>query len=779
MMRKLLILTLTILLILSGCDKKDTALSDETTQDMTVIEEAGMKNVFRATENNMQFKYVFLNVYDKYFDRIFYMDGKVYLAAGTSKRNLMDDFANHSQREDDYENFIHTGCVLLSFDSDGVNEETIEITQVNPSLFADIRFMRYDSEYNQITIEDFQREYTLYKRTGNDELIFSMSLKDIFGEDITIRSMGTDENDNIYITSYNILLIVSKDGEILTNIKYKDGFGLHGVTSAQGKKPIFKTASKDGILFQYFDIATGEFTPIELVTPMGNHNYEENHIMYGEGYDYYYYNNIGVYGYDIASNTLTKVLDWLNSDITLSETSAFLPLSPERMVKLHVKGAGYDKVYSLLERASDDEIPDKTYLSIGYIDPNNNKYLTRAVSDFNKNNDFYRITLTNYFTGDREALDPALRLNNAIAAGEAPDMLFVNSYMPILSYSNKDMLVDLNEFLAEYEGLQENLLPFVKNAEIKDKLTYMITGFTGYTLMGKTSNIGDKGKWTFGEMLEMYKSSPSDVQLMHDLSRHTLAAYALDKLIADCVDYSAMTCDFSKQGVKDFLELMKILPDYYDYSQEYGGDYIQIQNERFEAHRKDEILLSSMFIITVRDYLDTKINNYRDADTTVIGYPTINGDIRGDYLDTVGFALLNSAENKDVAWDFIMYCLSDHISSYSIDNGYLTPTRSGIDRCNQDYGLMDYNAYDDFVSIGKDHDAFVDGVDGIYIKCSDWFGEFNGYVKNIENFVYRDNDIRAIIFDELSSFFTTDKTADEIIKVIQSRVSVYLSEMWG
>jgi len=780
MMRKILLI-LTLLMIFSGCKQKDTvaATDAETVPVMNIIEEAGMKNVFTATENNMQFKYFFIHDYTRYFDKIFSMDGKVYIVTEKSKRDLLeDDFTDYSRREGD-DNFYHTHCILLSFDFNGVEEEAIEITQVNPSPYANVRYMRYDSEYNQITIEDFEREYTLYKRTIDDEMIFSMSLTEIFDNEEVINTIGIDENDNIYIFVYDRFLVISKDGEIITNIELKDGFGIHGISSATGKKPIFKTGTNNGILFQYFDIETGEFMPIEMVMPPKIFNYQENHILYGDGYDYYYYNNVGVYGYDIATNTLTKVLDWLNSDVTLSETYAFLPISADKMAKLHSDGASYNTIYSVLDRVPDDEIPDKTYLSIGYIDPDSNKYLSRAVSDFNKNNDFYRITLTNYYTGDREALDPALRLNNAIAAGNGPDMLFVNSYMPILNYSNKDVLVDLNEFLVEYEGLQKNLLPFVKNAEIKGKLTYMITGFTTSTMMGKTANIGGKTKWTYGEMLEMYKSLPKDVQLTHDLSRYILSYYALDKLIADCVDYSAATCDFNKQGVKDFMELMKLLPDYYDSAQDYGGDYLQIRNDRYEAHRKDEILMNSSFVYTLHDYVDEKINNYREADTAVIGYPTVNGDIRGDYVETVGFALLNSAENKDVAWDFIMYCLSDHMSSYSINNGYLTSTSSGVDRCNQDYGLMTSHFYDDFVSAGKDYDAFVDGVDGIYITYSEWYDEFNAYIKSVGNFAYRDSDIRTIILDELTSYFTTNKAADDVIKVIQSRVALYLSEMWG
>ena len=777
MAKKLLIL-LTLLLLISGCknaaEKVDTPLSDnnkETTlTEMAIFEESGMKNVFASVVTNLEFKLKFMHYGAYYFNKMFYLDGRIYIAS--------DRFKEGNERKEYRENEsgggYHMNCNLLSFDTNGENMELREITQVNPDPLSDVIFMWYDSEFNQITIEDYKFEYTLHKRTFDDELIFSLSLKDVFG-DFVIHSMVIGEDDNIYIAGYNILMIVSKDGEILKTITSENS-AIYEVSSAHGKKPIFMKAQQNGLVYEYFDMETETFIPIEMPVANGMYNYVENHIYYGEGYDYYTYTGIGIYGYDIATNTLTKVLDWMNSDITLSESFSFLPITPEKMARIYMDGSGYNMLYSIMNHVPDEEIPDKTYLSIGYIYPYNDRYLSRAVSGFNANNDFYRITLTNYYNVNSE-VDPTVRLNTAIAAGNGPDILFMNDYLSALSYSNKDMLVDLTDYLNEYESLSESMLPFVKNAEIKGKLTYFPTGFIVNTLIGKTANIGDKGTWTFGDMLEMYKSGKT---ITHDLSKNTLNTYTLDKIIADCVDYSTASCDFNKQGFKDFIELMKLLPDSYDNSQDYGTNREQILNERYEAHRKDEILLASAYVLALTDYINPIINNFRDAEVTAIGYPTINGDVRGDYVNTCGFSVLNSSENIDVAWQFIMYCLSDHFTNFTLENGYNVSTTNAIDRCNSKYyGLMTSRFYDDFNHIGKDYDAFVDGVDGIHITYNEWFDYFNDYIKYVENYVPKDNDIRNIITDELSDYYTANKNIDDVIKVIESRISVYLSEIWG
>ena len=795
MSKKFLLIILTLILIfsISACEKETAgtntpADSEETASaEMTIVEEAGMKNVFSETSTNLNFEVSFNREYTKYFDKMFIMDGRIYTAGDRVKKDPdINITTNLSMRSGDMESFFHEYCHLLSFDENGENMEIRKITQVNPDPMCDIRFMWYDSEYNQITIEDYNLTYTLHKRTFDDEIIFSMPLDDIFKE-VSIRSMVIGEDDNIYISNNYQLLIISKDGEILKNITtrnfWESGGGyIYTVASAHGKKPIFTMYAYDGanVVYNYYDWETDDFIPIEmpLVDDPDNFGLVTKYgiIMYGEGYDYYYYNDAGIYGYDIAGNTLTKVMDWMNSDITANETNGILPISPERMARVYTEGGAYNRLYSILTRVPDDEIPEKTYLSIGYIAPKPPEYLTRAVSNFNANNDFFRITLTNYYNADSEA-DPAVRLNAAIAGGNAPDILFGNDYLPLLSYSNKDMLVDMNEFLNEYDGLRENLLPFVTKAAIRNKLTYMPTGFNVDTLIGKTANVGDKVNWTFTDMLEIYKSGKI---ITHDLSKNFLYTYSLDKIIADCVDYTAASCDFNKQGFKDFIELMKLLPDDYDVTQEYGPNYMQIHNDRYEAHRKDEILLASVFVFSLPEYVDPIVYNFRDAPTTAIGYPTISGDMRGDYVNTCGFSILNSSENIDVAWQFIMYCLSDHFAGFTLSNLYNVSTSSGIDTCNGKYfGLMTARVYDDFNNVGKDSNAFVDGVDGINITYSEWYDRFNDYIKYVENYVPKDNDIRKIIIDELSAYYGADKNIDDVIKVIQSRVSVYLSEMWG
>ena len=54
--------------------------------------------------------------------------------------------------------------------------------------------------------------------------------------------------------------------------------------------------------------------------------------------------------------------------------------------------------------------------------------------------------------------------------------------------------------------------------------------------------------------------------------------------------------------------------------------------------------------------------------------------------------------------------------------------------------------------------------------------KFIDFVGSIEKCAYYDEDIQAIISEETASFFAGQKSAEEVARVIQSRVEIYVNE---
>ena len=764
-----LLVSIIMLFTFAGCEKKkeeiiqDDGVVTTNYQGMTIVEEVGMKNVFNTKSVELSKNYFFtyyVNVPNiNFYDRIFVLNDRIYFTVRiTSKK-----------RDDGY---INPEIALHSFDFNGENENFLPSVSVNDN--APVRFMWLDSQYNQITIEELDYVFILNKISESGDVIFSMKLYEIFdGKEILSMVVGKD--DNIYVGSEKKIAVFDKDGKTICEIEHEDS--LINFVSAFDKIPIVKTKSSDyTIKYRHINMEDQSLDDIELPVPANIAPSVNNNIFYGEGYDYYYSNSIGVYGYDIASNTMTKVLDWLNSDMTISDMKSFIVVSPEKMGMIW-----YDytqaPLFSVLDKIPDDEIPEKEYISIGCIYPTNefgidHDYINILIMDFNRNNDKYRATLTNYYSSF-ENMDSVLRLNTNIAAGNTPDILYINEEIPFMSYANKDMFLDINEYLKEDAQLSDNLLPFVKTpAEIGGKLLMITTKFQLYTLMGKTNNISDITSWSYRDVINTYKSLPEGVEFVYATSRDIFKHYTLDSAIAECIDYENASCNFDQQGMRDYLEFLKLLP----VRSKYVTNYNSV--ESYVRARNNETFLSGTLTSNVSIYNDFKALNFRDEAAEVIGFPTFDGKTSNIHITAEGFSIINSSENKEGAWEFIKHSLSDGFAKYSINIFSMIPTYSGVNVCNEIYNKTEYAYRDDF-----EWQAVIpnDGTyPGILVTIDDAvINEYNEYIGSINNYTRKDTDVYNIFDEELSVFLNTDKSIDDTIKAIQSRVSIYMSEMWG
>ena len=744
-MKKIMLILMMMVLFTSCKNARNEAPTEgivtTIVQGMTIIEEVGMKNVFSSNRMKPTNRYNFLEA--NFSDTVFIMGDRIY----TSSKMGVD-------KESGY--FFEK--VLQSYDMNGENEDFFIIEPCVDG--ATVEFMWYDSAYNIVTIEQLDYKYTLNKR---GEIDFTVQL-DITDE---IISMVIGENNNIYFGTKNKVFVYSPDGDLICNLPLD--YQLDYISSAHGKKPILKMYDiNNDVKYQYVNYETKSVEELEM--PLTSVYYEYSDILYGDGADYYHVNNNGVYGYDIESNMLMKRLDWINSDIKYTRILTFGIISPDKMLLIQFDYSVAYTTFTVLDRLNDDEITEKIYLSIGYISPYSDAYLEGLVYNFNKDNDKYRITIKNYYSPYDE-LDPMLRLNNDIAAGNSPDLIYMNDSLSVLNYSKNDMFVDLNDYLDE--ELKSNLLPIAKDSTINDKLYQMITSFSIITLMGKTENIGENTAWSFRDVINLQK----DRVLSLEFTKLYLSNYILPYLIPYYVNYESGTCDFNKQDFKDFIELYKIVPD--DYLGYNLPDFENTTEYLCSLYRNDEVLIGSVLSVDVSSFIMEKGRYFRDNEVTIIGYPTPDGENHCDIINAKGFSILNTSANKEIAWEFIKYCLSDEYAEISVfESGNIIPTKTGVELTNSKYRDMYIYATDDFKTLL--HSEMMDDGSGVYLHIDyEVITEFNDYLFSLNKYTHKDTDVVNIINDELLTYANSDKSIDDTIKAIQSRVAIYMSEMWG
>lgn len=346
-----------------------------------------------------------------------------------------------------------------------------------------------------------------------------------------------------------------------------------------------------------------------------------------------------------------------------------------------------------------------------------------------------------------------------------------------MNYAKKDLFIDLYEYLKQDDSLYKNLLPFVlKPSEINNKLYQLTTSFSSLTLMGKTSNLNDKTSWSMGEMLD-YIKLPDKIQMLSNDKKKDFYQYIfIENTISECIDYNDGTCNFDNQGFKDMLELIKLLPDIITQDDDYY--------DNMRKFRNDEILLYNMYIYDFFSYVRIRSLAFTDEEITFIGYPSLNGNKAISHITKNGFAILNSSAKKDIAWEFIKYCLSDNVYKLSINSFGIPPTRNAIDLNTYEY----YDHYAYYLYSGgaisyippltqNEKNKYGEGVD-VHID-EKLINEYYSYFETIDNFTYTDDIVYEIINEELDIFINTNKSVDDTVKTIQNRVSLYMNEFWN
>ncbi len=744
---KSLIIIMLSLMILCGCEKDNLPNDTDTTKhkNVTINEPSGIVNVFNSEKISFEYDYIFER--ETHAHNIFTMNDRTYI---TAERLMYDD-------DDNYYSLMY----LLSYDSDGGDMVSFRIMPTDDD--AIVTHTWYDSECNLITIEELNYYYTLYKKTVDGDVIYSRDI------DVTdVVSMVIGENDSIYIATKNEVVVYTNDGDFICEITLPNQFV--SIMSTHGKKPILKMVNSK---FKYINTDTKSLYDIEL--PLSDTvDYSEANILYGSGYDYYFYNRDGIFGYDIANNILTEVLDLINSDINTRMIKSFAIISPVKMAM--VAKENIKSYLFILNRIPDDQVPQKEVIKLGWIDPFDDFYLNQLITSFNKNSDDYRILPINYYSDEYKYSSYEI-FNKNIASGDEPDILYINYYIPILNYITKDMFVDLNPYLDSEPYLKADLLPFItENTMFNGKLPQLITGFISQTLVTKTTNVD--GNLSITKLLDIYKSLPAGVSLLSNPNSDYLQSYFLKNLIPECVDYKNGTCDFTITAMREFLELLKMMPD----SQEVIYDDII----NFEKAQRDELYLVTAPIYGFKFYILYTKKPFMPNDTNVVGFPTADGGKRGDYIRSQGFSILNSSDKKDGAWEFIKYSLSEEFYKNEDHINLILAARSGIkyqitqSTNDRNYIYINTKLNQSYKSTNNNELDFekIYGRPGILYNTEDLVNEYMQYLESIDNYAYYDASVASIIYDEVPIYLNSDKSVDDTIRAIQSRISLYMSEKW-
>lgn len=736
-----------------------------------------------------------------YINSLLYANGKIVI------------IGDKTTREGEGENMTYTSETKMQIIGlDGTLENEIVLTKDDGKDNSEHRYISaitVDENGGLISIEnsylwtetESKETWYLVKYDESGKLISETDLSDL--QETAKKETGNDyfyvdtfivgDDGSLYISCNNVIFVLDANGKYQGAIKnenaadnswmgglYKTGDG-RMITSITTSKMEGENYTSETKLYEIDTV--GKKLGADYV-------YEQNgRMMNGtDKYDLLISRDSGLFGYDIKSGTLEPIIDWIKSgfDNTAMNSNCTTVLQDGRILCVTYNytsfgGGGYswsnnDQIINILSEVDASTLPDKKLIKLYalYLDVD----IKRQILEFNKNNPEYEIELTSYQDYAGNSYNDAItKLNNDMIAGNLPDIIVLNTNMPIDSYISKGLLADLYEFMDNDETINRSdyVEGVFKAYETNGKLYELVSNFSISTVVGKSSMVGNDPGWSVEEFIQFVDANP-DVSVFGDeISRSEFFSAILQVCSERFINRDTGECSFNSDDFIKLMEFSNRFPKEVDWEQLYSDP--NYWDEQQSAYREGRALLSV--------YTINRFNNIREMEKGMFGEPVTfkgfpgasgNGAVFDAYTE---IAITSKASNSEGAWNFVKYFLSDEYQDiFTTNDSYRFPIKkSSLEKLAEAAKERPY--WEDEEGNKEYYDnTYWNGSSSINIGVNT--DEDNqrliDFINSTENISRNDDQVNNIINEEAGAYFEGQKSAADVAEIIQNRVSNYIAE---
>ena len=402
-----------------------------------------------------------------------------------------------------------------------------------------------------------------------------------------------------------------------------------------------------------------------------------------------------------------------------------------------------------------------------------NYCLCDAVCTYNETNPDYYIRLDDSYSTYSQDYDPTVDDLNALLldqeaalsyqlmvdlmAGEGPDMILDASYYDQLN--SPDYLLDLTSYV-ETDGLFSNVIDAAKTSDGKlyhCPITISINGI----VVHKDDVPSDLKGFTFDEYADF----------VSDVCNGTDPMY-MEKTEFFTTCLSAMSDEFVTDGKVDYnKDSFKQLAEYTKNSTMQAG-YGEFRDLMPTPMGNAEFLYSCTLAMLLPRYEDDL------TDVRIVGLPTSDGRGPQICMDS-SVAISAQTSEAEACAAFISTLLSEDIQT---EYGTYTdgmPIRISSYEASSATLLERYNT-----SVEKDYANYTSEELVMYnsntkILDESVIDDFEAMIASCEDTASLDPAIEKIVYEEIQAYFADQKSIDDVIELINNRVSLYVSERNG
>ena len=524
--------------------------------------------------------------------------------------------------------------------------------------------------------------------------------------------------------------------------------------------------------------------PIPLSLPNG-----ANEILFAPGHAFYFRADEGVYAADFDESGACRtelIFDFLNSDVSRESASVLAVDGPETVLVAE-RGVG-GAVPSLYRKTDDIDLSAVTVLRFVYTHRLEYSVGARIVA-FNKAHRDVRIVAENYesnedyYAGEQRLAEEML----TGAGGGRPDLVVVSESGPALKTIVKHgLFADLNPY-TERPGIlsRDNIMGCVLRTFVdgEGRLFGLTDSFSITAVVSTDELLGKyagRNSWTAEEMLDFAESLPEGRVLIENLTRESAPAQMLGPGgYASFIAADGKSCSFDSPLFVRFLNYAASLPTYEEYrAKDPFADVAP--EEKYHLYHEGKIALKQKPLRELAGFLRLELD-FGTKDWRLIGQPT-NGDC-GTPIRTESVYAVTAPEGEraDLAWE-ALEALLEPPEFYGGRNGFPALV-SEFEKEVEEYYTFDftftYSGRSGWGTKDPDHERPLDepGIRTEFTeederRARDILDNHCGVPYTLA----ADEDVTAIVEEEISAFLGGLGTAEDCAKKIQSRVSILLSE---
>lgn len=465
------------------------------------------------------------------------------------------------------------------------------------------------------------------------------------------------------------------------------------------------------------------------------------------------------YLYNEETKTSDYLFNWLNVDIS---SMYDLNLEIEEDGTIHFlneswneKGMKLEAVTIRKEKNTEENKVETVYYGCNYIDYD----VKEKIIEFNKSNGKYRINVKSYSDLFEDYETQISQMNLDFTDGKL-DLVAIDQDNRN-AYIKADCLEDLNPYVDRDYNRSDLFDNVLKAWETDGKLYSISDSFGIYTIMGRKDVLKDMKHLSYSDLLSL-RNQYIDKDFLSYPTKDTALYYALYIGLDQFVDLKNSECNFE---CEDFYNVLKFVSTFKDEipSEDYDG---------WESIQNGNVIIEPMLIDS---FQATEIYGQLFGDqVTFVGYPVSEGNGNLIYARKA-FGISSKSNVKEGAWEFLKSLINGTEEDY-YDGFPILKSRYNdmIEKEMTVETYIDENGVEQKQSKGGWGSANI--MLEYYGATQENVDMVTDMISGATNSFSFDNKIMEIIIEEVEPFMAGQKSPEEVAKIIQSRVKIYLAE---